>query len=239
MATSVAPLVEKRIRSFGYLREVFAGSRHWVSIASLGNGGGYIKEDGLEETQALRWFYLGISASTLLQHPAGAPFLRALLQLLEEHQYHFASSTAQSIKAIRARGPRGGGGGGGGGGGSSGGGGGADDKEVIAPALQRVQGKVLYEYLLTPHLAHALSGVQVRVARPPARAERSRSHRCPLARSPSLTVPPGGAEPVGADDPDLPQARRVERLADRLERRARRRAARRRPPGGALPLAGR
>ena len=106
---------------------------------------------------ALRWFYLGISATGLLQQPSGAPFLRALLQLLEEHQYHFASSTAQSIKAIRARGPRTGQvSGGGAGAGASGPG---DD---IAPSLQRVGGKVLYEFLLTPHLAHAISALQVR-----------------------------------------------------------------------------
>ena len=103
---------------------------------------------------ALRWFYLGVSAATLLQQPAGAPFLRGLLQLLEEHQYHFASSTVQNIKAIRARGPLG-----------PGGGASANDesseKDVIKPTLQRVGGKVAYEYLLTPHLAHALSGSQV------------------------------------------------------------------------------
>lgn len=38
-------------------------------------------------------------------------------------------------------------------------GGGGDDE--LTAALQRANGKVLYEYLLTPNVAHALSGVQV------------------------------------------------------------------------------
>ena len=83
---------------------------------------------------ALRWFYLGVSAATMLQQPAGAPFLRALLQLLEEHQYHFSSSTVQNIKAIRARG-------------ASGQARSLSDdadshKDLLKPTLQRVEGKV-------------------------------------------------------------------------------------------------
>ena len=75
-------------------------------------------------------------------------FLRAVLQLLEEHSYHFSSTTERSIKIIRAKAP-----------GAHHGSGGDDD---MTPSLQRVGGKVLYEFLLlTPHVAHALSSVQV------------------------------------------------------------------------------
>jgi len=149
MASSV---LERRIRSVSYLREVFGGSRHWVSVAAIGK-----EPDGsIEESQTMRWFFLGVSAATLLPQPAGAPFLRALLQLLEEHQYHFSSSTVQNIKAIRARGASGqqrssltee-----------------SDRRDILKPTLQRVDGKVAYEYLLTPHLAHALSGSQVLIS---------------------------------------------------------------------------
>lgn len=176
-------LIERRILSCAYLKEVFTGKRHWVSIATIDGPNG--KEEAIDEAQgvsllphsrhvpsitttaaqhpparhlvaALRWFYLGVSAATLLQQPAGASFLRALLQLLEEYQYHFSSATAQSLKVIRMRGPRA----------AAASTIGADDnKEIIAPALQRQGGRVLYEHLLTPHLAHGLSGLQVRVAR--------------------------------------------------------------------------
>jgi len=85
--------------------------------------------------------------------------LRGLLQLLEEYQYHFSSSTSQSLNAIRARRRTNtvSGRGGASGMGSER----EEDSERIAPTLQRVGGKVLYEHLLTPHLAHGLSGVQV------------------------------------------------------------------------------
>jgi len=96
----------------------------------------------------LRWYYLGVSLASLLPLPSDTPFVRAVLQLLEEHQYHFASSAERSIKAIRAR-PA-----------VKLSAAGAEDGSLNV-ALVRVNGKVLYEYLLTPHVAHALSGAQV------------------------------------------------------------------------------
>ena len=172
------PLVERRLRVFSYLKDVYSGNQHFLSVASISPGGGSSKEDGLDETlgastcherrdatrartltqrgvlslcpPVLRWFYLGVSLATLLPQPPGVPFVRAVLQLLEEHQYHFASSTERNIKIIRARPAV-----------KHGGGGGGDDE--LTPALQRSGGKVLYEYLLTPHVAHALSGVQVAI----------------------------------------------------------------------------
>ena len=37
------------------------------------------------------------------------------------------------------------------------------DGDDLTPSLQRANGKVMYENLLTPHVAHALSGVQVAI----------------------------------------------------------------------------
>ena len=101
---------------------------------------------------ALRWFYIGVSLAPLLQRPAGVPFLRALLQLQEEYQYHFREPS-ENQKAFRARsatgqqrvmmGDHG------------------DHSDMLKPMLLRVEGKVTYEYLFTPHLAHAISGIQV------------------------------------------------------------------------------
>ena len=70
-----------------------------------------------------------------------------MLQLLEELQYHFSSSTERNIKSIRARGPNRGGAG-------SGASAAAAVDGDMAPTLQRANGRVLYEYLLTPHVAH-------------------------------------------------------------------------------------
>ena len=39
---------------------------------------------------------------------------------------------------------------------------GDDEKDLLTPTLQRVNGRVVFQYLLTPHIAHALSGSQVR-----------------------------------------------------------------------------
>ena len=101
---------------------------------------------------ALRWLYIGVSLAPLLQRPAGVPFLRALLQLQEEYQYHFREPS-ENQKAFRAR--------------SAAGqqrvmmGDHGDHSDMLKPMLLRVEGKVVYEYLFTPHLAHAISGIQV------------------------------------------------------------------------------
>ena len=49
---------------------------------------------------ALRWLYLGASIAPLLVVPEGSDFLKALLQLFEEYQYHFASAARQNMRKI-------------------------------------------------------------------------------------------------------------------------------------------
>ena len=117
-----------------------------MSVVSLGAPSSIPRDEGLDEVQVKQWFYFGLSLATLLPQPAGAPFLRAVLQTIDEIQYHFASSTERSIKSMRAR-PQPGATG--------------DFVSNVVPVLQRINGKVLYEYLLTPPIAHALSGAQV------------------------------------------------------------------------------
>tara|TARA_B110001452_G_scaffold121349_1_gene100691 strand:+ start:584 stop:1114 length:531 start_codon:yes stop_codon:yes gene_type:complete len=91
-----------------------------------------------------------VSIGPLLQLQSGAPFVKAVLQLLEEFQYHFARSAVQNMKVLKARGRRTQS--------TSNPGGDASD---LKPTLQRQGGEVLYAYLLTPHLAHPLSASQV------------------------------------------------------------------------------
>ena len=51
MASSVATIVEKRLRSFAYLKDVYQGNRHFLSVASIGGSpsAGTSKEDGADE----------------------------------------------------------------------------------------------------------------------------------------------------------------------------------------------
>ena len=151
MAASIQTLMDRRLRSVAYLRDVFAGERHFLSVTCLSADSQAATLEGIDENQVRRWFYLGVSLSTILPQQAGAPFVRAVLQVFEELQHCFASSTERSIKSIRTRVPTRGGG-------NDGEGGGSGD---LTPSLQRQNGKVLYEYLLTPHLAHGLSGLHV------------------------------------------------------------------------------
>lgn len=148
MAASLQPLLDRRLKSVAYLRDVFAGETHFLSVARLSTNS-QAEQEGVEEHQVRRWFYLGVSLATVLPQQAGAPFVRAVLQIIEELQHCFASSAERSIKSIRARVPTRG---------NDGEGSGSSD---LTPSLQRQNGKVLYEYLLTPHVAHGLSGLHV------------------------------------------------------------------------------
>lgn len=166
-------LVERRVRSFAYLKEVYDGSdRHWLSVISFGPTGP--KEEGAVEEPhgktrpgvaladvplppimltlapmyppaALRWYTLGLSLAALISQPPGAPFVRAVLQLLEEHQYYFSAGGGDRNKGILPHAQH------------------HADEQSLTPSLRRSGGKVLYEHLLTHHVAHALSGVQLAV----------------------------------------------------------------------------
>lgn len=141
-------VISRRLRSVQYLRSVFGGERHWLGVASI--GGAPQEASTTEDGVVHRWFLLGISLAALLQ-PSAAPadLVRAMLQLLEEYHYHCASSSRQNQtdiprrpnKAIASDS--------------------ADDDRGLAPSLQRANGKVVYERLLTPHVAHALDRAQV------------------------------------------------------------------------------
>lgn len=150
-ASSISSLLERRMQSCAYLKEVFSGGQHFLSIATLGAPSSHhaSSSEGVEEGQILRWFYLGVSLATLQSQPVGPPFVRAMLQLLEEFQHHFSSLTDRNIKNIRAKAQ------------ARSGDGDGDRGADFAPCLQRKGGKLLYEYLLTPHVAHSLSGLHV------------------------------------------------------------------------------
>jgi len=151
--STVENLVEQRFRTFEYLKRVQQGDTHWLSTVALGPQEQPLHK-GVDATTVLRWFYLGLSIGPLLQLQSGPPFVKAVLQLLEELQYHFANRAMQNMKVVKAnvRGrhinhEK-----------ADAGGGSADD---LKPQLQRAGGEVLYAYLLTPHIAHQLSASQV------------------------------------------------------------------------------
>ncbi len=129
---------------------------------------------------ALRWYVLGASAAPLVERFKGVALLRALLQLLEEWSYHFSSAALQNIRAIRmanvatlrvrsglAAARRGGESAKEASSSAAEGSGRDDDEASLAklPTLKRVSGgKVVFDYLVTPHIAHALSPTQAALA---------------------------------------------------------------------------
>jgi len=153
--STVENLVEHRSRAYEYLKHVQQGDTHWLSTVALGPQEQPLQR-AVDQTTVLRWFYLGLSIGPLLQLPSGPPFVKAILQLLEEYQYHFSNRAAHIAKIVKAgvqvrhrylgheKAEAGGG-----------------SVEELKPQLQRVSGEVLYAYLLTPHMAHPLSASQV------------------------------------------------------------------------------
>ena len=141
--TTVENLVEQRSRSFEYLKRVQQGDTHWLSTVALGPQEQPLHK-GVDATTVLRWFYLGLSIGPLLQLQSGPPFVKAVLQLLEELHYHFANRAAQNMKVIkanvrgRAHHERG----------HDAASGGADE---LRPQLQRAGGEARATYLLTSH----------------------------------------------------------------------------------------
>ena len=140
--STVEDLVEQRSRTFAYLKRVQQGDTHWLSTVELGPQEQPLQK-GVDATTVLRWFYLGLSIGPLLQLQSGPPFVKAVLQLLEELHYHFANRAAQNMKVIkanvrgRAHHEKHG---------HDAGGGSADE---LKPQLQRVGGEVLYYHSTT------------------------------------------------------------------------------------------
>ena len=99
--STVEDLVEQRSRTFAYLKRVQQGDTHWLSTVELGPQEQPLQK-GVDATTVLRWFYLGLSIGPLLQLQSGPPFVKAVLQLLEELHYHFANRAAQNMKVIKA-----------------------------------------------------------------------------------------------------------------------------------------
>uniref|UniRef100_A0A7S3F7T6 Uncharacterized protein n=1 Tax=Haptolina ericina TaxID=156174 RepID=A0A7S3F7T6_9EUKA len=145
---SVWQIVERRLLSFEYIKSVCSGDCHWLSLVQLD-----LSDDGKQDEtpQALRWYHLGVSIAPLLQLPSGPSFVRAVLQLFEELTYHFSSTARQNIRKIsrfarpanRATGSS------------------TGSEDDFNAGLSRVNGEVVYEFLFTPFIAHAISATHV------------------------------------------------------------------------------
>jgi len=152
----LGPHLERRILSFEYLQRTLALEHHWLSVVSLPPKEQTTKSS--DDAQGLRWYCLGVSIAAIekLQSASAAALVKALLQLFEEYNFHFgrAVQVVQSVRrAIRHRvresvresvG-------------RSAATSSASAEDDFAVALHRVNGEVLYLYLLTPHVPHALS----------------------------------------------------------------------------------
>ena len=98
-------IVERRLQTLDYIKRVCAGERHWLSVVLLASADEATPQldrqaKDAETAMALRWFYLGVSMAPLLAITEGTFFVKALLQLFEESQYHFASAARQNIRKI-------------------------------------------------------------------------------------------------------------------------------------------
>lgn len=107
-AGRVDALVESRCALIRRLKRTLDGKDHWLGVVRLASDAPSLAAmlssvDAGTSDEGFRWYSLGVSLGPLLELPSGAAFVRAVLQLWEEFEYHFASPTAQSMKAFSAR----------------------------------------------------------------------------------------------------------------------------------------
>ena len=86
MAASIQTLMDRRLRSVAYLRDVFAGERHFLSVTCLSADSQAAALEGIDENQVRRWFYLGVSLSTILPQQASAPIPDGLAEIQNDGQ---------------------------------------------------------------------------------------------------------------------------------------------------------
>ncbi|KAL1528370.1 hypothetical protein AB1Y20_009722 [Prymnesium parvum] len=153
---SIMQIVERRRQTLEYIKRVCAGERHWLSVVLLPSADDAKSQQDkqareAETAQALRWFYLGVSIAPINSVLDGAAFVKALLQLFEEYQYHFASAARLKNTKRHSR-P------------SSRLPSYSTSDDDFSVTLSRVNGEVVYDYLFTPCVAHVLSAAHVLTA---------------------------------------------------------------------------
>jgi len=96
---AVDALIKRRIDSWKYLKKVHEGSLHWMNVVFLSKEEIFSHCDAkVLQKRAEEWFYLGVSLGPLLKLSGGEPFVRALVQLLDEFETYVKSG-----KVFRSR----------------------------------------------------------------------------------------------------------------------------------------
>jgi hypothetical protein len=90
-------MIEKRKNNFRYLMEIHQGEGYWLNSVLLDHRelNSHISD---KASRAVMYYYFGLSLSKILELSAGPATIKAMVQLLEEWEYMFASSTMQSMK---------------------------------------------------------------------------------------------------------------------------------------------
>lgn len=165
-------LIEKRKNNFLYLMEIHLGGSYWLNSVLIDKKElhSYILEK--PSTRAVMYYYFGISISKILELNSGPITIKAMIQLLEEWEYYFASTTMQSMKYMMARtsnyiypnfmpndtsttaGAA-----------QSGNGSNnpnsVESDHQIKSGIYKFNNDVVYEYLLTPHIPFELNYIEV------------------------------------------------------------------------------
>lgn len=146
----IKKLVEKRIQHLNYIQKIHKGEVYWMNTCkiSIDDMKEFFHESTLEK-RVEQWFFLGISLAPLLQVSNGWWFLRALVQLLEEYEYHFSNLAVQGMKYLKAMTSTS-----------------VQQLSVVTgrsvkPSIQRVGRTVVYEFLRTPNVPCELDYCQV------------------------------------------------------------------------------
>jgi hypothetical protein len=183
-------LIEKRKNNFLYLMEIHMGGSFWLNSVLFDKK--ELNAYAMTEktvTRSVMFYYFGISLSKILELPSGSATIKAMLQLLEEWEYYFASNTMQSMKYVMARNsnfiypnfmpsdsiPQGGSGAGNGSSGNGGGSHGTNNgtnynsnsgsmdpqDHQIKSGIFKFNNDIVYEYLVTPHIPFELNYIEV------------------------------------------------------------------------------
>lgn len=181
-------LIEKRKNNFLYLMEIHLGGSYWLNSVLFDKKelSAYAMTEKIA-TRSMMFYYFGISLTKILDLPSGSPTIKAMLQLIEEWEYYFASNAMQSMKYVMARNSNfiypnfmpsdslppqsGGSGSGGGGGGSYSPNNGTNyhsnhsnidlQDHQIKSGIFKFNNDIVYEYLITPHIPFELNYIEV------------------------------------------------------------------------------
>ncbi|EFA86669.1 hypothetical protein PPL_00471 [Heterostelium album PN500] len=106
---SIVQIVEKRTNAIDYIRRIHEAAYytnqkplHWMNVAAIQKTD-FDKAVDIQK-RLLGWFSLGLSLAPLLSTDKGPAFVRALVQLMEEYDYHYETGTAmQGMKVLLSK----------------------------------------------------------------------------------------------------------------------------------------